>query len=174
MTRGERDKNLYTDVGGEAAPGFFERIRQREKLEDDARTFMRGEQDARRMLRNAYRKAVRRGEYEPDLLYAYNSMKEQRDNINEKYKTGLRSDFDATMEFLGEFQDANKKVEPYSAELAGLEEGNQKIRDEDIAAAEELRKNQIEELENKNKKKKDVIEDSNDLDLWRIPEQWQP
>jgi hypothetical protein len=152
MTRGQQSKEDYTTVGGEAAPGFFERIRQREKLESDARTFMRNEGDARRMLRNAYRRAVRRGDYEPDLLYAYNSMKEQRNNINEKYKTGLRSDFDATMDFISAQQAANKNIEPFSAELADLRDGNNKIKDEDIAAAEALRKKQEEELAVKGKK----------------------
>ena len=148
MTRGQREKENYTEVGGDAAPGFFDRIRQREKLEDDARTFMRGEQDARRMIRSAYRKAVRRGEYAPDILFARNSMNEQRDNRNKDYKTGMRSDFDATMAFLSDYQDANKeRPSPFSAELADLTselEGFRKAGD--IAAADELRKRQEEDL----------------------------
>lgn len=171
MTRGQREKENYTEVGGDAAPGFFDRIRQREKLEDDARTFMRGEQDARRMIRSAYRKAVRRGEYAPDILFARNSMNEQRDNRNEDYKTGMRSDFDATMAFLSDYQDANKeKPSPFSAELAGMTselEGFRKAGD--IAAAEELRKQQIEELEKGKKTEKATFEDSdpNEWKLWK-------
>jgi len=148
MTRGQREKENYTEVGGDAAPGFFDRIRQREKLEDDARTFMRGEQDARRMVRSAYRRSVRRGEYAPDVLFAKNSLNEQRDNRNKDFKTGMRSDFDATMAFLGEYQDANKEQpSPFSAELAELTGDNDGLRKaDDIAAAEELRKKQEEEL----------------------------
>jgi hypothetical protein len=165
MTRGQQSKEDYTTVGGEAAPGFFERIRQREKLESDARTFMRNEGDARRMLRNAYQRAVRRGEYNPSLLYAHQSLRAARDKRNEQYKTGLKSDFDATMDFIREYQAANKneEAEPFNRKLLELTEGNNTLREEGIIAAEALRKKQEEELAVKGKKPATSDEPT---DLW--------
>jgi len=107
---------------------------------------------------------VRRGEYAPDVLFAKNSLNEQRDNRNKDFKTGMRSDFDATMAFLGEYQDANKEQpSPFSAELAELTGDNDGLRKaDDIAAAEELRKKQEEDLAVKTPKSAKPEEDEDE------------
>ena len=108
QTRGQRLSSLNTVAGGRAAPGFFERIREREKLEDEARSYLRSEANARRMLRGAYRRAVQSGEYDPQLLYAYNDVKNKRSEIDGKYKQGMESPEEATANYLKDYYDAEK------------------------------------------------------------------
>jgi len=158
LSRGQRLQSLNTEAGGRAAPGFFERIRQRENLEDEARAFLKSEGDARRMIRNAYQRAVRSGEYDPQLLAAKTSMDERRSAIDRNFKKGMESPEEATANYLQDYYEkeklnpTGKRPEAFDSRLAEMYKENTDLLNPDKlsealqAALDEARKKQDEAL----------------------------
>jgi|688.fasta_scaffold386953_2 hypothetical protein len=141
LSRGQRLQSLNTEAGGRAAPGFFERIRERENLEDEARAFLKSENNARRMVRNAYQRAVQFGEYDPQLLVAKNSLDERRSAIDRKFKTGMESPEEATTNYLKDFYEKEKlnptgqRPEAFDSRLAEMYKENTDLLDPDKLSA---------------------------------------
>jgi len=159
LSRGQRLQSLQTEAGGNAAPGFFEKIRQRENLEVEARSYLRNEGRARRMLRNAYQNAVQDGRYDPLLLQAMSSIDDKRDRINSQFKRGMQSPEEATADYLQDFYEKEKlnptgqRPEAFDSRLAEMYKENTDLLDPDKlssalkAALDEARRKQDESLE---------------------------
>jgi hypothetical protein len=138
-------KAATADVGGQAAPGFFERIREREQLQQQAQSALTNELRAARMIRSAYREGVRGGRFDPAVLSAYGELTAARGRREEK-KTGLKSDLDVIADDFAGLKNAVTAEERaknplvYNPDLARLMElQNQVLGRSTYDAANQLR-----------------------------------